>query len=269
MTFLLHELEPVYTDAGHWKNLPVQCGQAVKVKDSISEPSTKWGGLQKGTAFTAPALSFFVSFSKRWGAPASNYVIRLRREEEEELYLRLETRERVQNNKAKLGDLTDMRMSSSYPPARRRRLRQETLASRGTCSPTAWCNATFPARMPGCASPRSLKFAKWHPSSSLVKRSVSILFPSRRRLDYRPPASPPVAPPPFPPNTNTHKRSVSRAPWGRLHVGGETFPTTPSESSGLFPMTPKLKWTSRPALRRGQVSLQLFACAYRVAPRVA
>lgn len=48
MTFLLHELEPVYTDTGHWKNQPVQCGQAVKVKDGISEPSTKWGGLHKG-----------------------------------------------------------------------------------------------------------------------------------------------------------------------------------------------------------------------------
>jgi len=48
MKFLLHELEPVYTDEGHWKNCPIQCGHAVRVKDGISEPSYGWGDLHKG-----------------------------------------------------------------------------------------------------------------------------------------------------------------------------------------------------------------------------
>jgi hypothetical protein len=48
LTFLLQELEPVYSDEGHWKNCSVQSGQSVKVKDSIHEPTTKWGEVRKG-----------------------------------------------------------------------------------------------------------------------------------------------------------------------------------------------------------------------------
>jgi hypothetical protein len=46
--FLLSELEPVYTGEGHWPYCPIQVGQPVRVKESISEPSCRWGSVKKG-----------------------------------------------------------------------------------------------------------------------------------------------------------------------------------------------------------------------------
>ena len=48
LTFLLQELEPVYSDEGHWKNSAVQCGQVVRVKEGVAEPSTKWANIRRG-----------------------------------------------------------------------------------------------------------------------------------------------------------------------------------------------------------------------------
>lgn len=54
MSLLLSELQPVYTDKGHWKNASIQCGQPVRVKDGISEPSTNWGNIRKGATYPHP-----------------------------------------------------------------------------------------------------------------------------------------------------------------------------------------------------------------------
>eukprot|EP00802_Teleaulax_amphioxeia_P009307 Tamp_09323.p1 GENE.Tamp_09323~~Tamp_09323.p1 ORF type:complete len:659 (+),score=106.53 Tamp_09323:107-1978(+) len=48
LTFLLSELEPVFTGEGHWKNCPIQVGLPVRVKKGISEPSCQWGNLKQG-----------------------------------------------------------------------------------------------------------------------------------------------------------------------------------------------------------------------------
>ena len=50
MNFRLAELEPVLDGSGHW-GLPLQCGQAVRVKPAIAAgdgPSTGWGNIRQG-----------------------------------------------------------------------------------------------------------------------------------------------------------------------------------------------------------------------------
>lgn len=58
LTFLLSELEPVFTGEGHWKNCPIQVGLPVRVKKGISEPSCQWGNLKQGV-YPLPSLRPF------------------------------------------------------------------------------------------------------------------------------------------------------------------------------------------------------------------